>query len=193
MTSFGLFAGLLGAVAAVFLTLPQWRIVRQGGALSLPLLGLPVVVLLAAAVIYPTVSTWREDPIHAGLAISASITDAAEPRPGIRVRIRLGSELDVQDFGSEAALFLFARSAAAGPPVAVLRRQVTELPGDFVLTDDNAMLPGTSLGDFAELKIVARISRAGVAEAQSGDYFGEALSRPGTKTLVSVSIDRIVK
>ncbi|NIW25288.1 MAG: tetratricopeptide repeat protein [Gammaproteobacteria bacterium] len=78
-----------------------------------------------------------------------------------------------------ASLFIFARNPAGGPPVAVMRASAAALPGEFALSDANAMMPGSSLGDFETLSIVARISQSGQPTAQPGDLFGEISYRPG--------------
>jgi hypothetical protein len=202
VSTFGVYAGLLGAAAAAFLTLPQWRVVCRGGSLSVAALILPVIVLVAAAAIYPAVSTWRDDPVHTNLTLAqrenprASVAGAPAVLPSgpeIRLAVSLGPDLVAGDFGPAAALFLFARSGPVGPPVAVLRENVMALPGDFVLTDEQAMLPGSSLADFKELRIVARVSLSGEPTAQAGDYYGEAVGQPGSNSLLPVVIDRVVE
>lgn len=90
-------------------------------------------------------------------------------------------------------VFIFAR-AAGGPPVplAVLRRQVRDLPLEFALDDSMAMAPNMKLSGFAEVVIGARISRSGGATPQSGDLQG--LSKPvkvGT-TGIAVLIDTAI-
>jgi cytochrome c-type biogenesis protein CcmH len=103
----------------------------------------------------------------------ATSPDAA----GIRLQISLAPELPEPD--PRAALFVFARAAGGGPPVAVLRAAAADLPGEFTLSDANTMLPGRSLGDFDQLTIVARISRSGQPTAGPGDLYGEVPYRPG--------------
>lgn len=77
----------------------------------------------------------------------------------------------------EDTVFIFAR-AAQGPkmPLAVLRKQVKDLPVRFSLTDAMAMSPQMKLSGFAEVVVGARVSRSGQAMPQSGDWQG--LSEP---------------
>jgi cytochrome c-type biogenesis protein CcmH len=91
-------------------------------------------------------------------------------------------------------VFIFAR-AAQGPkmPLAILRKQVKDLPVRFVLDESMAMAPGMSLANFADVIVGARISKSGQAIAQSGDL--EGLSAPiktGSKD-VSIVIADVVK
>jgi len=73
----------------------------------------------------------------------------------------------------EDTLFIFAR-AVKGPkmPLAMLRVQVKDLPVKFRLDDSMAMSPQMKLSDFAEVVIVARVSKTGGAVPQPGDLEG---------------------
>jgi len=70
-------------------------------------------------------------------------------------------------------VFIFAR-AVQGPrmPLAILRRQVKDLPAAFVLDDSLAMAAGARLSAHREVAIGARISHSGNALPQSGDLQG---------------------
>lgn len=70
-------------------------------------------------------------------------------------------------------VFIFAR-AAQGPsfPLAVLRKQVKDLPVRFVLDDSMGMVPTAKLSDFPLLVVGARISKSGSATPSSGDLEG---------------------
>lgn len=61
-------------------------------------------------------------------------------------------------------VFIFARAPnLPGPPAAVLRSSVSEMPLDFRLDDSNAMVDGVRLSDFESVVVTARISRSGSA------------------------------
>jgi cytochrome c-type biogenesis protein CcmH len=143
---------------------------------QLQLLGGPVTAAAAATPVAPTASD--------------AATEAGE---SLRLMIRLGDDLPPTDLGS-ASLFIFARSPNGGPPVAVLRQSAAALPGEFGLSDANAMIPGRSLGDFESLTIVARISRSGQPTEQPGDLYGQITYHPGQDLSVQeIVIDQTVR
>jgi cytochrome c-type biogenesis protein CcmH len=74
-------------------------------------------------------------------------------------------------------LFVLAR-AAQGPkmPLAILRKQVKDLPLSFTLDDGMAMSPEMKMSNFDQVVVVARISKSGNAMPQSGDLQG--MSKP---------------
>ncbi len=94
--------------------------------------------------------------------------------------------------GSEA-LYIFAR-AEGGPriPLAVVRATAKELPRAFRLDDSMAMSPGMTLSSTPEIRIEARVSRSGNAQAQSGDLVGTSdVVKPGARD-VKIVINRVL-
>jgi cytochrome c-type biogenesis protein CcmH len=109
----------------------------------------------------------------------AAAATAAAPAPdGGRVtgRVTLAAALKGQA-GPEDTVFIFAR-ATQGPkmPLAILRKQVKDLPADFQLDDQLAMSPAARLSGAAEVVVGARVSKSGNAVPQPGDLQG--LSKP---------------
>ncbi len=100
--------------------------------------------------------------------------------------VRLAGELAKKAAPTDT-VFIFARAAGgAGPPLAVMRRQVKDLPLEFSLDDTMAMAPDRKLSGAAEVVVGARISRSGNAMAQSGDLQG--LSPPVKVGAVGVAV-----
>jgi cytochrome c-type biogenesis protein CcmH len=67
-------------------------------------------------------------------------------------------------------VFVFAKATEGqGPPLAVKRYPVADLPVDFRLDDDASMVPGRGLSSVIEAVVSARVSRSGNPIAQPGD------------------------
>lgn len=90
-------------------------------------------------------------------------------------------------------VFIFAR-AAEGPrmPLAILKRQVKDLPAQFSLDDSQAMTPTMKLSSFPQVIVGARISRTANATPQSGDLEGLSGTIKVGATDVAVVIDKVL-
>jgi uncharacterized RmlC-like cupin family protein len=84
-----------------------------------------------------------------------------------RARMRWGERLE---FTAEAG------PGAPRMPLAIVRKQVKDLPASFTLDDSLAMGPGMGLSSAQQVVVGARISRSGQAMPQPGDL--EGLSAP---------------
>lgn len=87
----------------------------------------------------------------------------------------------------DATVFVFARAAdaAAGMPLALLRRQVKDLPFTFTLDDSMAMSPAARLSGAQRVVVSARISASGQAQPQPGDLVGRSAPvAPGAQGLL---------
>jgi cytochrome c-type biogenesis protein CcmH len=74
---------------------------------------------------------------------------------------------------TEATVFVIARDPQQpSPPIAVTRRQLSELPTVVTLTDRDSMVPGRSLSAFQSFELVARVSISGQPMPQPGDWSG---------------------
>jgi len=96
---------------------------------------------------------------------------------------------------TSAPLFIFVRDAgAAGPPLAVVRREASQLPLTLQISDADIMLPGRSLANVTAATVVARVANGGDPVAKPGDVYGEAQweRSQGKAGPVSIVIDRVV-
>ena len=111
----------------------------------------------------------------------------------IKLSVTLGPDFSLSELGPSAQLFIMARAADSGPPIAVIRRPPSALPGDFSLSDANLMIQGRSLGAYPEITVVARVSHSGQPTAQPGDWQAESVVRPGGTGTVALVIDQVVQ
>lgn len=90
-------------------------------------------------------------------------------------------------------VFIFAR-ASSGPrmPLALIRASVRDLPFEFSLDDSQAMMPQMRLSGFANVDIVARVSKSGGAMAASGDLEGAVQGVGNDAEGLQVVIDRVL-
>lgn len=95
--------------------------------------------------------------------------------------------------GPNDTVFIYAR-AADGPrmPLAIVRKQVKDLPAEFTLDDSQAMTPEMKLSNFAEIVVSARISKDASATPQSGDLQGASKKIKAGATPVKIVIDQVV-
>ena len=113
-----------------------------------------------------------------GGAAAASASGAAQAPATTAARVS-GKVVLAPDLQGRAApedtVFVFAR-AVDGPraPLAVLRRQVKDLPFEFVLDDSLAMNAALKLSSARQVVVSARVSKAGNAVAQAGDLQGSS-------------------
>ncbi|HEX4872345.1 MAG TPA: c-type cytochrome biogenesis protein CcmI [Nevskiaceae bacterium] len=112
----------------------------------------------------------------AGLAAAPAPAAPAAAAPPVQLRIRLALSEVPGSWPERAALFVYARAEPGPPmPVAVYRGRPQEVPGEIVLDDRSAMLPGVSLSQFSQWRVGARISLDGEATPGPGDFEDERL------------------
>lgn len=95
----------------------------------------------------------------------------------------------------EDTVFILARDAAGNSrmPLAILRKQVRDLPLRYTLDDSLAMSPAATLSGAREVIVEARISRSGEARTQPGDLRGLSRAvKPGASS-VAIEIGEIIK
>jgi cytochrome c-type biogenesis protein CcmH len=91
-------------------------------------------------------------------------------------------------------VFIFARAAeGARMPLAILRKQVKDLPIQFTLDDTLAMSPAAKISGAPSVIVGARISKTGEALPKAGDLSGQAGPVPLGSTGVKIEIAEQVK
>lgn len=122
---------------------------------------------------------------------SNSGNDAASG-PQILVTVNIADELAARVVAGDT-LFVFVRSPAGGPPLAIRRIDAPTFPASITLTQSDRMLEGMQIETGADVSIGARVSKSGQAQAQPGDL--QAASAPltlaATNTL-ALRIDTVV-
>jgi cytochrome c-type biogenesis protein CcmH len=115
---------------------------------------------------------------------------AAATGKAITVSVTLDPQL-AADAAPEDTVFIFAR-ALSGPrmPLAIERKQVSDLPITVTLDDSTAMMPAMKLSNFDEVAVGARVSKSGTAMPQSGDLQGLAEPVvPSSGTAIELTIN----
>ncbi len=99
---------------------------------------------------------------------------------------------------TNGVLFVFAKAIdtnAPAIPLAVSRQtfngNADGFPITVVLNDDLAMVPSIKMSDFAEYKIIARLSKTGNAKASSGDIEG-LVNNAIAGSRITVYMDNII-
>lgn len=119
---------------------------------------------------------------------------AASAGPTLTVEVDIAPEL-LAKLEPTDVVYVFAR-AAEGPrmPLALQRLPGAKFPLTVTLDDNSGMMPTMKLSSFPRVVVGARVSKSGVANAQTGDL--ETLSQPFTtleqKSPLKLVIDRIV-
>jgi len=94
----------------------------------------------------------------------------------LRLKVSLNPALQ-KELAPDSAVFVFVRAVEnPGPPLAVVRTTVGELPFEIALNDSHAMMPNKTISSASNVIVGARISMSGNPGRQSGDY--EQLSDP---------------
>ena len=118
----------------------------------------------------------------AQVSAQASVAGTVALSPGLAARA------DPAD-----TVFIYARAAKGpGMPLAILRKQVKDLPVAFDFDDTQAMRPDMKLSNFAEIVVAARVSKSANAAPQSGDLQGASgtvkLGARGLKILIDSTV-----
>ena len=121
-------------------------------------------------------------------------TASAATGGALNVEVKLAPSL-AASVDKSTTVFVLARDPNGGPPLAVHRKTVADLPLKVTLTDKDAMMAGRGISSVPRVQVVARVSRSGTPQAQPGDLFGDAtVELKGAQAIaVKITIDRKVE
>lgn len=136
-------------------------------------------------------------------AVSAPVQASAQPlvrltlkadEPPPRTRRIVADVSLAADIPPHVPVYVIARDPTQpGPPLAVRRLFVGDLPTRIELTDADAMLPGGQISELDLVELFARASLGGTPTAQSGDLeSARATIRPDVGIVAQLRIDRAV-
>lgn len=113
------------------------------------------------------------------------------PITSIKVSVKLSPAL-AKHVAATDSVFIFAR-AMQGPrmPLAIVRKQVKDLPITLTLDDSLSMMPQMKLSNFSEAIVGARVSKSGDAIAQPGDLEGYSAPVHAGNPVVEVIISSV--
>ena len=139
----------------------------------------------------PVVGAGSTDSAAASPVAASAVATAGSA--AIRGMVRLAPDL-AKLASPDDTVFIYAR-AAEGPrmPLAILRKQVKDLPIAFSLDDSMAMSPAARLSMFAKVVVTARISKSGQAAPSSGDLAGQSAPVSPGAAGVAIVINEVVK
>jgi len=134
------------------------------------------------------IAEWRGEPAPAAAQPKEQPIEQLEFVVQVNVSLSAAARATLS---GDATVYVIARDPAQpGPPIAVARRRLSEMPMVVELSDRDAMIPGRSLSGFSQFELVARVSTSGNPIAQSGDWFGASMFRSGDDKAVDLVIDQ---
>lgn len=137
-------------------------------------------------------------PQATAAAAPTPIPAAPAPAPAVattalRGTVRLAPSL-AQQAAPNDTVFIYARPAAGSRmPLAILRKQVKDLPLEFSLDDSLAMSPAAKLSMHTQVIVDARVSKSGQAQPTPGDLTGRSAPIANNATGVVIEISEVVR
>ena len=101
--------------------------------------------------------------------VAEADTASTPSNPSLKISVSLAPELANQ-VQPQDPVFIFARATGGAPmPLAVVKKQVSDLPITVTLDDSQSMMPGHSISTQDNVELVVRVSKSGDVSARSGD------------------------
>ncbi len=111
----------------------------------------------------------------------------------LKVSVSIDKKL-LKHVSANDTVFIFAKAINGPPmPLAVVRKQVKDLPLQVTLDDSMAMIPSMKLSSFIKVQVSARVSKSGNPREQSGDIQSETyVAKSGQKEEIVLIINKLL-
>ncbi len=122
-----------------------------------------------------------------------TVVSTAEAKSIVSIEVQVNLSKEFKQLASAGdTVFIYAKALTGPPmPLAIVRKQVTDLPITVTLDDKMAMMPTMKLSNFKAVKVMARVSKSGSAMPQKGDFVGSVdLSKLETNQTVIIVINQ---
>ena len=107
-------------------------------------------------------------------SVAQKPTNPVKGKTVVQVSVNLDSKLKSKA-SPDDTVFIFARAVQGPPmPLAIVKKQVKDLPITVSLNDAMAMVPDMTMSNFQQIYIGARVSKSGDATPKSGDLQGRS-------------------
>ncbi len=94
----------------------------------------------------------------------------------VKLKVTLDPALQAEVSATDVVFIYASAMSGSKMPLAVVKKQVSDLPVYLALDDSTAMTESYKLSSFSKVKVGARISKSGGAVAADGDLFIEVLN-----------------
>ncbi|NOR71930.1 MAG: c-type cytochrome biogenesis protein CcmI [Methylomarinum sp.] len=123
--------------------------------------------------------------------ISAVQGQTTEVSKAVSINVQVSMDNSLKSISPADTVFIYAKALTGPPmPLAIVRKQVADLPMMVTLNDAMAMMPAMKLSNFKQVKVMARISKSGNAMQQKGDFIGAVELELAKNNNVVIVIDK---
>jgi cytochrome c-type biogenesis protein CcmH len=126
-------------------------------------------------------------------AASASKPAPASANATVRGVVTLAAALASKAAAGDTVFVTARAPEGSRMPLAIIRKQVKDLPLSFVLDDSLAMSPAARLSGASKVIVTARVSKSGNAMPQPGDLVGQSAPIAVGTTNLALEIHETVK